>query len=78
MMKVRTLHPFPGCPDGVRALSQPCVVCVGMGLAARSPSGRCIHRVLYGDGCGCYRAVTSMFFQRGPPGGHTGGQVVVC
>lgn len=46
MMKVCTLHPFPGCPEGVWVLSQPRVVCVGTGLAAPRPSGRCIHGVL--------------------------------
>lgn len=47
MMKACPLHPFPGCPEGVWALSQSLVGCVGRGPMAPHPPGCCIHRVLF-------------------------------
>ena len=46
-MKACTLHPFPGRPKWVRALSWSLVGCVGRGPVAPSPPGCCIHPVLF-------------------------------
>lgn len=59
---LRSLGPFP----------VPCRMC-GQGPGGSQPTRLLQGGVGRGQGSGSYRAGTSMFFQRGPPGGHTGG-----
>lgn len=70
---VGMMGPFPGHSEGVWALSEALVGCVGRDPRGSQPTRLLSGRVGRGQGSGCYRDVTSVFFQRGPPGGHTGG-----
>lgn len=71
---VGMMGPLPGHPEGVWALSQALGGCVGRDPRGSQPTGLLSGRVGRGHGSGCYRDVTSVFFQRGPPGGHMAGR----
>lgn len=81
MMQACAVHRFPDRPDTVWALAQPLVGSMGRGLAA--PSLPCCHiqrvRSLgWSWKKGWLLVLTFLLFQRGPPGGHTNRQAVVC
>lgn len=72
MMKACTPTLFLATLKALGPFPVPCRMC-GQGPRSFQPTRLLSGGAGRGQGSGCYRDVTSMFFQRGPPGGHTGG-----